>query len=237
MKIIEYQNSNNIIVEFQDERKTKVHTRYRFFQSGKVYNPYDKNVMGIGVTGDIYPVTINGKSTKEYNAWISMLHRCFDEEMKNEHPTYKDVTCCDEWLFFPNFYEWLHSQSNFDRWLKGNRWALDKDILVKGNKIYSPETCCLVPMRINSLFALPTKTGECVLGVQKNNGKFIAEISDIDSHKSKYVGTYDTEEDAFYLGYKPRKEFSIRQIAQEEFNKGNITKRCYDAMMNFEIEI
>ena len=140
-------------------------------------------------------------------------------------------------MYYPNFYEWLHSQPNFDQWLNGERWAVDKDILVKGNKIYSPETCCLVPMRINLLFSFPTKNGECVLGVRKYNGKFIAEMSDIDSSESRYIGTYDTEEDAFYLGYKPYKENLIKQVAKEEYSKGNITKECYQAMMKYQVEM
>lgn len=154
MKIIEYQNANNIVVEFQDEQKTKVHTRYRFFKNGGVYNPYDKNVIGVGITGNVYPVTINGKSTKEYSAWQGILYRSFDKETKDKHPTYKDVTCCEEWLYYPNFYEWLHSQKNFDKWLNGERWAIDKDILIKGNKIYSPEACCLGATKCKQLICL-----------------------------------------------------------------------------------
>ena len=233
MRIIEYQNANNIVIEFQDDWKTKVHTRYKCFKDVQVYNPYDRNVCGIGITGDIYPST----NTKEYSVWQGILHRSFDEAVKNEHPTYQDVTCCEEWLYYPNFYEWLHNQPNFNKWLNGDKWAIDKDILVKGNKIYSPETCCLVPIRINSLFALPTRNGECVLGVRKDNGKFIAEMSDVDSHGTRYIGTYSTEEDAFYLGYKPRKEDSIKKIAKEEYDKENITRECYEAMMNYEVEM
>ena len=34
MKIIEYNDSKNIIIEFQDEYKAKVHTSYRWFLLG-----------------------------------------------------------------------------------------------------------------------------------------------------------------------------------------------------------
>ena len=81
-----------------------------------------------------------------------MINRCFYEKIKEEHPTYKNVTCSEEWLLFENFYEWLHLQENFDKWYNEDKWCLDKDILVKGNKIYSPKTCCLVPQNVNTLF-------------------------------------------------------------------------------------
>lgn len=232
MKIIEYQNANNVIVEFQDDWKAKVHTRYQCFKVGGVYNPYDKNVCGVGITGDIYPST----NTKEYSTWQGILHRSFDEEVKNEHFTYQDVTCCKDWLYYPNFYEWLHNQPNFDQWLTGERWAIDKDILVKGNKIYSPDTCCLVPQRVNQLFALPTKNSEYLLGVQKSYNKFIAEICKNDGSESRYIGTYNTEQEAFEA-YKQYKEKIIKKVATEEFAKSNITKKCYDAMMSYEITI
>ena len=37
--------------------------------------------------------------------------------------------------------------------------------------------------------------------------------------------------------YKIRKENTIKQVAKEEYDKGNITKRCYDAMMKYKVEI
>ena len=153
MRIVEYNNASDIIVEFQDEYKTRIHTRYSEFASGSIKNPYYKSVYGVGMVGEKYPIWIdNAKVCKEYNTWKNMLHRCFDSREKKKRPTYQDATCCKEWLLYENFYEWLHSQDNFDKWLIGNKWCLDKDILVKGNKTYSPETCCLVPNRINVLF-------------------------------------------------------------------------------------
>jgi hypothetical protein len=38
MKIVEYNNTNDIIVEFQDEYKLRVHTGYNNFLKGKVKN-------------------------------------------------------------------------------------------------------------------------------------------------------------------------------------------------------
>lgn len=237
MRIVEYIDANNITVEFQDKYKAMVHTGYGNFKKGNVKNPYYTSVCGVGMLGEKYPAKINGKHTKEYKAWSAMLNRCFGKNY--ELPTYVGVICCEEWLLFENFYEWLHSQSNFDKWLNGDRWALDKDILVKGNKIYSPKTCCLVPMNINGLFTnrrnyrggLPVG-----VGINKKTNKYVAVCNNPFTNKGEHLGTYDTIEGAF-KAYKMRKESYIKQVAQIEYDKGNITKQCYDAMMKYEVEI
>lgn len=234
MKIIEYNNYDDIIVEFQDKHKAKVHTKYGHFKNGGVKNPYYPSVLGVGMLGIKYPSWVKGR-TKEYAAWRGILQRCFDCEYKNKKPTYKNVTCCKEWLYFENFYEWLHSQDNFDKWSNEEQWNVDKDILVKGNKLYSPETCCLVPSHINSLFTkCDNRRGNLPIGVAKNGDKFIVELNK--NCRNTYIGTYLTPEEAF-LAYKKAKEYYIKQVAKEEYNKGNITKQCYNAMMKYEVEI
>ena len=79
--------------------------------------------------------------------------------IKQKNPTYKDVTCCKDWLLF----------SNFKRWMEQQDWEgkeLDKGIIVYGNKMYSPETCAFVSRTTNS-FVLENGTarGKCPLGV------------------------------------------------------------------------
>lgn len=237
MKIVEYNNTRNVIVEFQDEHKARVHTRYQNFENGDIKNPYSKSVLRVGMTGNKYPIKINNKHTKEYIAWVSMLTRCYDPKYKQNFPTYDNVTCCNEWLYFENFYEWLHSQENFDKWINGNRWAVDKDILVKGNKLYSPETCCLVPYNINALFVRHYGSrGMPPIGVYKRKYGYQAMCNNPYTHKRKAIGRRKTIEEAFNI-YKEYKENIIKQVAQEEYSLDNITKKCYDAMMSYEVEI
>lgn len=237
MKIVEYNNCDNIIVEFQDKHKATVHTKYGHFISGGVKNPYYPNVYGVGATGDKYPTNFNGKKIKEHNTWNGMLTRCFDDKTKEKYPTYKNVVCCKEWLLYDNFYEWVHNQSNLNKWLNGDRWALDKDILIKGNNIYSPETCCLVPQYINNLFAVQNSKRGCLpIGVSKSKNKFLARCYNPITNKRERLGLYLTPEDAF-LAYKRYKENLVKQVAQIEFDKDNITSSCYDAMMKYEVEI
>lgn len=237
MKIVVYNNTNNIIVEFQDRYRATAHTKYQAFIAGEVKNPYCPSVYGVGIVGNKYPLKVNGKETKEYVIWRGIIQRCYHQKCKEQHPTYKNVTCCDEWIYFENFYEWIHSQDNFDRWLNGERWAIDKDIICKGNKIYSPDTCCLVPMNVNSLFVRASlKKDRYPIGVTKQRGAFVSVCRNPLTNQKEYFGRHQSLIQAF-LSYKNAKESYIKQVAKEEYNKGNITKKCYDAMMNYEVEI
>lgn len=237
MRIVEYNKTSDIVVEFQDEYRYRTNNTYRNFKTGCIKNPYHPSLYGVGVIGTKYPVSYNCKNTKEYDMWHSMLQRCYDKEYKEKRPAYKYVTCCEEWLLFENYYEWLHSQDNFDKWYNGKRWAVDKDILFKGNKIYSPKTCCLVPQNVNCLFLKRDAVrGEYPIGVRCESGIFKALCKNSVSGKTEELGSYPTVEEAFNV-YKEYKENIIKQVAQKEYEVGNITKRCYESMMNYKVEI
>lgn len=237
MKIVKYNNAHDIVVEFQDEYNFKTNTTYQNFIKGEVKNLYFPDVFGVAMIGSKYPSRINGVKTKEYKSWISMLQRCCDDAVKTKYPTYKDVTCCKEWLLYENFYEWLHEQPNFDKWLNGDRWCLDKDIIVKGNKLYSPKNCCLVPNNINVLFTKRDKLrGDLPIGVCRYKGQFMAQCQNPFSSEKECLGLYQTFEQAFQA-YKDYKEDLIKRIARNEYLKNNISKQCYTAMMSYIVEI
>lgn len=237
MKIIEYNNNNNIVVEFQDKYKTMVRTQYGAFKRGEVKNPYYPAVCGIGIVGNKYPVRENNKVVKEYVAWHNMIKRCYYEKYHEKQATYKEAMCCKEWLFYENFYEWLHNQDNFDMWHDGDRWAIDKDIIKKGNKVYSPEYCCLVPQNVNSLFVKGNKSrGVLPIGVTRHKNKFAAQCQNQITGELEVLVTHNTPEEAFQT-YKKYKENIIKQVAEVEFNKRNITIECYNAMMSYQVDI
>lgn len=239
MKIIEYNNSNDITVEFQDDYRYKTHTTYGNFTKRTIVNPYSPTICGVGISGAKYPSSYrnsNGETvhTKEYLTFKSMITRCYNPNYHKQQPTYAQVECCKEWLNRDNFEDWLRSQKNYEKFLNGG-FALDKDILVKGNKVYSPETCCLVPQRINGLFEKnKKKDSDLPIGVKKYYGKYV--VYCCVNCKNIYVGTYKTRQEAF-VAYKLFKENYIKQVAREEFDAGNITKECCDAMMKYEVEI
>lgn len=238
MKIIEYNNASDITVEFQDEFKYRIKTIYGNFKSGSVKNPYCPSLYGVGILGAKYQARINGKFMREYYTWAHMIERCFDKKLKTKQPAYENITCCKEWLNYENFYEWLHSQPNFNKWYNGKRWALDKDILNKGNKVYSPENCCLIPQSVNCLFLKrEALRGKYPIGVTYKNKGFVACCNNSIIGRREELGSYSTPENAFYFGYKPYKEKIIKQVAQIEYESGNITEECYKAMMEYQVEI
>ncbi len=248
MKIVEYNNALDIIVEFQDEHKYRTHTRYGHFKEGVCKNPYFPSVFGYGYLGvDKESIVPNlsemkdGKSvdTWEYHKWEAMLRRCFDDKLKERQPTYKDVTCCERWLCFVNFLEDFEILKQEYNWSKDEKLQLDKDILHRGNKIYSLENCVLVPNWINTLFVkTDASRGAYPIGVSydKHNKKYQTHCS-ID-RKLTRLGLYNTIEEAFNA-YKQAKEQEIKRIANDCVSKGFMSKdsRLYKAMINYKVEI
>ena len=237
MKIVQYTSATDIVVEFQDDHKAKVHTRWDHFKDGSVKNPYYKSVYGVGCIGD----KVDRFQTKrEYQVWHDILRRCYDTKYHQSRPTYTQCEVCNEWLIYENFYNWLTSQENYNQWIENTSFHVDKDILFKHNKIYAPETCCLVPENVNTLFIKSDKNrGIYPIGVSeyyKDSGLYQARCNNQLSGQTVTIGIFDSPAQAFNE-YKSYKEHLIKSIAQIEYEKHSITKKCYEAMMNYEVEI
>jgi len=220
VEIVEYFGVNKCTIRFKDGN-IKKEIRYDNIKSGRLRNPYHKSVYGVGFIGEgKYKSKINNKTTTYYEAWNNMFERCYNSSL-NRNPTYKDVTVCEEWHNFQVFAKWF--EENWKPWMEG--WHLDKDILLKGNKIYNPETCCFVPNEINRLF---TRVDNYKKGVYKSGINFVALISLKEGNK--YMGTFKTVEEAIEV-YKKAKEVYIKEIANEW--KDKIDTKVYDAMCNY----
>lgn len=230
--IIKYNNYNDVIVEFQDEFKTLVHTKYGHCINKNVHNPYSRSIYNVGYIGvGKYKCSINNKITKCYTYWHNIFIRCFDEEFKNKEKTYKNVTMNKECYCLQDFGKWF--DNNYYE-IEGEQMCLDKDILCKGNKEYSFETMIFVPKRINNLFTKSDATrGEYPIGVsydiQYNKYRSDCRVD----NKNIKIGLYDTPKEAF-LAYKEFKEAYIKQVADEY--KGRIPDKLYDAMYRWEVE-
>lgn len=228
MKIVEYKRCDDIIVEFQDDIKYKVHTNYDNFKRGYVRNPYFRKEYGIGYIGEakIYGDKIR---RKPYDCWHSMMSRCYNPN-SSRNETYKTNNCsvCEEWQCYANFEKW-YNENYYE--VPKELMCLDKDILTKGNKIYSPNTCCFVPDRINKLFLKSDKLrGRFLIGVTKrtNGGAYTSSIG------GKFLGGFKTELEAFNK-YKEEKEKRIKKIA--EVYKDSIPNILYNAMYKWEVDI
>ena len=112
--------------------------------------------------------------------------------------------------------------------------CLDKDILIKGNTVYSPNTCCFVPNRINVLFTKrDSKRGNSVIGSTFYREKYYVRVSDGTTKGSIKLGLYDYEDEAFEV-YKQTKEKLIQSVAEEY--KQYIPTNVYEAMYNYHVE-
>lgn len=161
-----------------------------------------------------------------YKRWIKMKVRCTQKSFQGQRPTYIGCCICDEWQKFEYFLEWAS-----ERYIVG--WQLDKDIIIKGNKVYSPETCCFVPQRINTLFTKRQRQrGGLPIGVCNNGKKFRGELQK-DGKKVKFESR-ETIHEAF-CDYKSAKESYIKEIADEY--KEQLEPRVYEALYNYQVEI
>ncbi len=230
MKIVDYINSKNIIVEFQDEYHYRKRTDYNAFKNGKTDNPYDKTVCGVGYRG-VGKFSAGGDNRKTYCIWELMIRRCYSDNSNSTKVCYEDCTVCDEWHNFQNFAQWY--EDNYYE-IDGQRMQIDKDILYKGNKIYSPQTCLIVPNEINALMVKrKNQRGDLPIGVQLGFGKYVARCH-VSNGKREHLGRYNSIEDAFNA-YKTRKEQYIKEVADKY--RAQISQTLYDALYKYEVEI
>lgn len=233
--IVNYIHSNDITVQFKTTGEL-VKTTYKHFKNGEIKSHFTPSVFGVGYIGYEKTIDENGETIKSYSVWTNMLMRCYYDEHQKTHPTYRDCTVCEEWLNYSNFKKWF--DDNYYE-IMGERMDLDKDILMKGNKTYSPNTCVFVPQNINSLFIKRNKArGKYPIGINfdKNANKYRVQCNILINGKKqkKYLGLYNNIDDAFNV-YKEAKESNIKQIA--DFYKDKIPDKLYEAMYNYKVEI
>lgn len=227
-KIIEYNDVNNVKVEFQDENKYVCNVEYWNFARGTVRNLYHKNRYGGYIGVGKYGATENRKGTYIYDAWIRMLERSFDENFKQKYPTYKDVTCCNEWLCFQNFAKWY--EDNYYE-IDGQSMELDKDWMQFGNKVYCPELCVVSPSIINGCLSNhdKIKNHELPTGITYHNNKYQARLS-IEGKRIS-LGHYTLLKNAM-KAYRDAKVKYVRYLAEKY--KQYIPENLYNTMMCFD---
>ena len=237
MIIKEYRGCMDMDVYFPEYNWTFKHATYQSFKKGNIRCPYERRYFGVGYLGEgKYTVKENGKLKKEYVIWHSMLERCYDPKYQEKYTTYKGCRVEEYLLNFQHMREWI--KDNYYE-VPGERMCLDKDILCKGNKIYSRGTCIFVPERINLLFIKSNKRrGENPIGViELPSGNYRVFCSN-GYGKQIGLGTYKTKEEAFQV-YKQYKEKVIKKVIDSY--EGKIPEPYYSrlktAMYNYEVEI
>ena len=224
-KIIKYVSTREIHIKFLDTGfETAVNCST--VSDGSVKDKLLPTVCGVGILG--YGKHCGKGHSKEYTVWKSALIRCYDKKYQNRNPKY--VGCEVSCLFkrFDLFKEWYFRQVGHDQ----EGWHLDKDILVKGNMVYSEDTCCFVPPEINYMFKSKRSDSNVLpRGISIVRNKYVARYG---SCEKRYIGTYETMDEAFYV-YKQAKESHIKEVASKW--KDQIDLRVYEALMKYEVNI
>lgn len=168
---------------------------------------------------------------KIYQVWCGMLQRCYSQRTEYVKRNYKDCEVSDYFKSFPQFLEWWKMKSegiSVDL-------QLDKDILVKGNRLYSETTCTLVPRDVNMLLIKRNKArGKYPIGVTycKISKKYKAQFSKFNIITN--LGLHDDVESAFQA-YKKAKEDHIKDVANKY--KDVIEDKVYEILMRYEVNI
>lgn len=159
--------------------------------------------MSVIINDADYPITItvDGKRVRcPFHArWSNLTGRVLNVYDRS----YDSSQIVEDWLTFSNFKAWMEQQD----W-EGKE--LDKDILVKGNQVYGPDTCVFVPRRLNTLLntqRLINKNSLLGVNYSKPSKDMInslskpwrAQVSSFDQRQQLYLGCYATQEEAHYV--------------------------------------
>ena len=147
-----------------------------------------------------------------YSKWKGMLRRCYSKKVHVKQPTYKDCTVCDIWLTFSNFKDWMIKQD----W---TGMELDKDLLLEGNRVYSPETCVFVSKIVNGFIKdTGCARGEYLIGCNwyEHRKKFKSQCNDPFNKKQVYLGYFYSEIEA-HLAWKKQKHIYSCQLANSDY--------------------
>ena len=231
IEVLSYTNSKNVEIKFL--KSGNVTTVYSSnIVNGTIKDVYSPTLYGVGIVGSKYVTRFNSKSLPQYEHWKGMIRRCYNDKERGKFETYNDCTVSENFLHYEYFYEWCNKQIGFNC----DNFDLDKDLLVKGNRVYSEHTSIFLPREINSALTKNGKTrGEHLIGVSwhKATNKFIARV-DVGLKNQKHLGLFNTEIEAFNT-YKIAKESYLKHLAEKW--KDKIDPRAYNALMNYQVDI
>lgn len=229
-RVLEYRSRNEVVVEFVETCFVKT-SAMKEVRNGSIRDYEKPSVFGVGVTGSKFPVKVDGKVMKEFSVWYEMLRRCYSTVSQKKRQTYIGCSVSENFKRYDYFHDWYSCQVGAYK-----NFHLDKDLLVKGNKFYSENTCVLVPIEINNALTKTNKSrGNFPIGVHfcKSKKGFVSQINR-GSGAQEYLGVFDTPTEAFYE-YKKAKEDYLKHLASVW--KDEIDIRAYDALMNYKVEI
>ncbi len=154
-----------------------------------------------------------------------MLKRCYTSSDK----AYQDISVCDEWLTFSNYKRWYDAQPKPKR-----PFDVDKDMLQGLSRVYSPETCLILPKRINNFLAVANK-GMPGTYYEKDRDKFQSYCQSIDGTR-KHLGRFESEI-AAHRAWQSHKAEQIEKLADEYKEVIGLDKRVITCLMKIKSKL
>lgn len=201
-------------------------------RKGNVRNPMKPTVANRGFIGiGPYKACLSKTVTRTYRVWYNMLSRVYLPIKEYDVRSYSEISVCPEWFNFQNFAKWYHDQ--IDKFENTDFiFELDKDLRIPGNKVYSPETCYILPEHVNTLFTDHAwKRGEFPLGVSRaSKNRYRVRVNSFG--KQINLGSHYSNIQSAQLAYWTKKIQIIREVA--EFYYPYLPMELADRLINFD---
>lgn len=232
IEVLCYKDSEHITIRFIDSGNI-CEVGSREITSGLIRDQkrkvLEKTIQGVGYIGIGSYNSVNAKEA--HSVWRDMLRRCYAIDAAVKFPAYKDCTVHDEWFDFQVFAKWFYDNCFCEC------PTIDKDVLVKGNRIYSPDTCCIIPRSLNvALVKNKEYRGNLPIGVCYNrSGKTHPYRAKLKRYGvTVELGIFTNIQDAF-LAYKRAKEKYLQELAEKY--KSQISLETYNSLIYYQVEI
>lgn len=173
-----------------------------------------KLVVGVAVNDYKGSVSVDGNTIRSYRIWYGILTRCYNDKFHEKNPTYKGCSVAKDWLLFSNFKKWY--DDNYPSVLSkklGIAFEIDKDLLSKGNKVYSQQTCVFIPSKVNNFMTnnkKSNKSGYTGVSWYKRYNKWLVQIKDFETGKTKKLGYFKNVEEASSVYKKAREAEAVK---------------------------
>lgn len=225
-KVVSVRKDGFADIEFL-ESGFKTTVVFSVVKSGNIKDRLSASVYGVGIAGEAF--SSSESTTPAYLSWRGILARCYSSKTKERQPSYKDATISEDWLKYPNFREWYLAE-------KGDAnivLEVDKDLLGMGTKVYSKETCLLLPKKINVfLITIPVFGCTSIVKYSQTKHKYFIIINDKSGNEAFKNTYYDTYREAF-SALAAYKEGVMKALADEY--KDVLSEKAYNAVINWRV--
>jgi len=244
LQVVDYHGANNVLIRWLDCGTEEI-TASGNISRGMIRYLNKRSVFGVGYLG--YGRFVPGEKRLEHGQQRlpSHLHRHWRHVLERtvadrDIARYEDCKIVSEWHNLQNFCNWAIEQPNHNsKESNGRYWAIDKDIVCKGNRIYGPEFCVFVPNEVNVFFTKKEIGNAGLPGVNIIHAKnvrwktgYIARCT-TPGKPREYLGFYDTPEEAFAV-YKEAKEKAARVLAG--MWEGRLDHRVIESLHKFTVD-